>query len=145
MPSFDVLREGSAAALVAGVDHVAIAVHDADAATLYYRDELGMPVVHDESLVSRGTRLVYLDTGNTLIQLVQPLVDGPIADFLRTSGEGLHHIALAVPDISVVVAAVLGGDHHVEVFLGGRRRRACFLPTDSSRGLIELVELTPQP
>ena len=54
------------------LDHIAIVVHDTDAALGFYRDQLGLPVVVDEVIASGGVRLTHLDLGNIHLQLVQP-------------------------------------------------------------------------
>jgi methylmalonyl-CoA/ethylmalonyl-CoA epimerase len=62
-------------------DHIAIAVRDIDRALPYYVETLKLPVVGDELLPDMGVRLVYLDAGNTFIQLVQPTTSPSITRF----------------------------------------------------------------
>lgn len=124
------------------VDHVAIAVHDADAALPFYVSRLGLRVVGDEAADDPGVRLTYLDGGNVLIQLVQPLRPGPVADFLRTRGEGLHHLCFNVERIEPVLGA-LPGEEGARIFAGGRGRRACFLLHEPNGVRVELTEREP--
>jgi len=121
------------------VDHIAIAVHDIDASLPYYRDELCLPLIHDERLPAVGVRLTYLQVGNTMVQLVQPLGEGAIAQFLAARGEGLHHICFAVHDIPEALNR-LTGEAGARVFMGGRERRCAFLLNQPNGLITELTE-----
>ena len=125
-----------------GIDHVAVAVHNADTAMRYYIDELGLELVGDEIADDPGVRLVYLAAGNDRVQLVAPFRPGPVATWLETHGEGLHHICFEVADIPVALAAITGQDGR-PVFRGGRDRRACFLDSTPAGVNIELTETEP--
>lgn len=124
------------------VDHVAVAVHDTDKALPYYTDHLGLAVVGDENADDPGVRLTYLDGGNTSLQLVQPLRDGPVSRFLAERGEGLHHVCFTVERIEHALAAI-PGQADAAIFQGGRNRRACFLLGEPSGVRIELTERQP--
>ncbi|QEO09407.1 VOC family protein [Protaetiibacter larvae] len=125
------------------LDHVGIAVWNADAHIPYYRDVLGLPLVGDEQAPEPGTRLVYFDAGNAFVQLVEPV--SPNADirrWLAEHGEGIHHLCLATDDLTMVQQ--LGpGDPRAPIFEAGRQRRACFL-TGAPKGVnIEVTETFP--
>jgi len=127
-------------AMLRRLDHVAIAVRDADQAIPYYRDVLGLPVVGDELAEEPGVRLVYLDAGNSLLQLVEPArEDGPVAEFLDQYGEGLHHVCFATDDMADAVAR-LDGTGQTRIFRGGRDRLACFLVERPNGVRVELTE-----
>jgi len=128
---------------VSGIDHIGIVVRDIDASVSYYTDQLGFTLLSDElTAASGGARLVYLDAGNIILQLVSPLATGPIADYLNNHGEGLHHICLTVPDIDDTIAA-LAPDSTVPVVVGGRGRRTTFLPDQPNNLVTELTEPGP--
>lgn len=126
------------------VDHVGILVADADEAATRFGERFGMAVVHDEVVAAVGVRLVYLSgsdrTVPTTIQLVEPVRPGPIKTHFDHSGEGVHHICLAVSDVDATLSA-LGEDGKTEVFSGGRGRRSCFLSGQTCGTLIELAEM----
>jgi methylmalonyl-CoA/ethylmalonyl-CoA epimerase len=124
------------------LDHVAVAVHDIRASLSYYTEVLGLPVVADERAEDPGVRLVYLDAGNTYLQLVEPLRSGPVSDFLAERGEGLHHMCFAVLRLEHTLAA-LPGERDAAIFQGGRGRRACFLTGTANGALVELTEHRP--
>jgi len=83
------------------LNHVAIAVPDLDAATALYRDTLGASVSQSQALPEHGVTVVFVDVGNTKIELLQPLGEGsPIAAFLeKNPAGGMHHLCYEVDDI----------------------------------------------
>lgn len=128
------------------IDHVAIAVRDADIAARWYVEQLGLRIVADEAVEDAGVRLVYLASGgadgkHTALQLVQPVTPGSVETFVRDHGEGLHHICFTVDDIPQTLRALDQTD--AIPFRGGRGKRACFLLTRPNNTLIELTETAP--
>ncbi|MEO3858987.1 VOC family protein [Acrocarpospora sp. B8E8] len=128
--------------MVDHVDHIGIAVRDADLALPFYVERLGLTVIGDELADDPGVRLVYLDGGNVMLQLVQPYREGPVASFLAERGEGLHHVCFCVDDIPATLAA-LPGQGGAPIFMGGRGRRACFLLAEPNGVRVELTEREP--
>src|SRR5688572_28184003 len=130
-----------------GIDHIGLLVRDIEASLPYYTDVLGFTVVGDDVNASANARLVYLDAGNMVIQLVSSFGPGVIADALAERGEGLHHVCFQTENIESAVAW-LSPEATVNVTIGGRNRRTCFLP-DRPNGLImeltELEEVEEQP
>ncbi|WP_406872080.1 methylmalonyl-CoA epimerase [Aminobacter sp. P9b] len=83
------------------LNHVAIAVPDLAAASAVYRDTLGARVTDPQALPEHGVTVVFIDVGNTKIELLEPLGEGsPIAAFLAKSPSGgMHHVCYEVDDI----------------------------------------------
>lgn len=83
------------------LNHVAIAVPDLDAATAVYRDTLGASVTAPQPLPEHGVTVVFIDVGNTKIELLEPLGESsPIAAFLeKNPAGGMHHVCYEVHDI----------------------------------------------
>jgi methylmalonyl-CoA/ethylmalonyl-CoA epimerase len=83
------------------LNHVAIAVPDLAAASAVYRDTLGAEVSAPQVLPEHGVTVVFIDTGNSKIELLEPLGEAsPIAAFLAKSPSGgMHHICYEVDDI----------------------------------------------
>lgn len=53
-----------------------------------------------ETVEEQGVRVAKLDTGNTHIELLEPLSpDSPVGKFIANKGPGLHHICMGVDDI----------------------------------------------
>ncbi len=140
-------RGGLRPGVLRRIDHVAVAVSDADTAIAHYTSVLGLTLTHDERLPQIGVRLVYLTTDDTLgssaaLQLVQPIAPGPIAHHVTTHGDGLHHVCFAVDDLDQALDG-LAGESRSAVFLGGRSRRCAFLAQQPNGVRIELTEERP--
>jgi methylmalonyl-CoA epimerase len=93
--------------MVTDIDHVAIAVHDLDAAVAHYRTTFGVDVVHRERVESDGVEEALIKVGTSYIQLVSPTrPDSPVARFLERRGEGLHHVGYRVADCAAALQRV---------------------------------------
>lgn len=130
------------------LDHIGIAVRDLEAGVRLYTGVFGGRVVHRETLAQEGVAVVFVDTGGTLLELLAPATaDGPLARFLQTRGEGLHHLGFEVADLSRALAdAVSKGQRAVEdrPRHGTRGRLIAFLHPAASHGvLVELVQRAP--
>ena len=87
------------------LDHVAIAVHDLDAAIADYRSRYNVEPTHREVVAEQGVEEAMIPVGASFVQLLMPLNDDtPVGRFLEVHGEGMHHIAYAVLDIEVALA-----------------------------------------
>ncbi len=128
--------------MIEQVDHVAIAVWDIDKSLPYYLEELGLSLMGDEYLLEVGVRLAYLNAGNVLLQLVQPIGSPSITQFLHERGEGLHHICFAVENIPKALERLVG-EEQAQMFLGGRGRRCSFLLHHPNGIITELTETEP--
>jgi methylmalonyl-CoA/ethylmalonyl-CoA epimerase len=131
------------------IDHIGVAVEDIDSALALYRDALGMPLVHRETITEQGVHAALLDVGDGHIELLQPL--GPetaVGKFLSRRGPGMHHIAYRVEDVeqSLVELAAAGLrliDEHPRP--GIRGSRVAFLhPTSTAGVLTEIVQPAPE-
>lgn len=86
------------------IDHLGIAVRSLDQALQFYKDQLGFEVSFRETVATEKVNVAMLPAGGPRIELLeasQP--DSVIAKFIDKRGEGLHHVAIKVPDL---VAAV---------------------------------------
>ena len=127
------------------IDHVAIAVHDLDAAVAWYAQVFGAVVVHREEVASDGVAEALVRVADSYVQLLTPLHDqSPVARFLERRGEGLHHVGYRVADCAAALEAVrnAGGRLIDEVPRpGSRGTTVAFVHPSTSFGtLIELVE-----
>ena len=92
---------------VTRVHHTGVVVRSIDESLVFFRDALGMRVVKEEVIEDQGVRAVLLDAGNSLIELLEPVVPGTgIARYLEGKGEGLHHVCLEVDDIKAALAGL---------------------------------------
>ncbi len=131
--------------LLTEIDHVAIAVHDLEAAISYYQSAFGATVHHREIVESDGVEEALLAVADSYIQLTTATRDdSPIATFLAKRGEGMHHIGYRVDDCAEALAAVVaaGGRAIDEAPRpGSRGTTVAFVHPKGSFGtLIELVQ-----
>lgn len=83
------------------IDHVGVAVKDIDAALKLFQDVFGTPPTRIEELADQGIRATLIQVGQTRLELLEPLSDdSAVGRFIQRRGEGLHHLALNVDDIS---------------------------------------------
>ncbi len=127
------------------IDHVAIAVHDLDAAIAYYRDTFGAEVAHREVVERDGVEEALLRVADSYVQLLTPTRDdSPVAKSLATRGEGLHHVGYRVADCAAALERVKAEGHRVideAPRPGSRGTTVAFLHPKSAFGtLIELVQ-----
>jgi methylmalonyl-CoA/ethylmalonyl-CoA epimerase len=127
------------------IDHIAIAVHDLEAAIAYYRDTFGAEVAHREVVERDGVEEALLAVADSYIQLLTPIRDdSPVAKSLATRGEGLHHVGYRVADCAAALERVKAEGHRVideEPRPGSRGTTVAFLHPKSAFGtLIELVQ-----
>jgi methylmalonyl-CoA/ethylmalonyl-CoA epimerase len=97
-----------ASMLLTEIDHVAIAVHDLEAAIAYYREAFGAEVHHREVVESDGVEEALIKVADSYIQLTTATRDdSPIAKFLAKRGEGLHHVGYRVDDCAKALEAMV--------------------------------------
>jgi methylmalonyl-CoA/ethylmalonyl-CoA epimerase len=90
-----------------GLDHVAIAVKDLDAAVRYYVEVLGFPAPELEEVPEQQVRVAIFGHGLGRIELICPTTsDSGVAKFLEKRGEGLHHVCVEVADIEATLASL---------------------------------------
>jgi methylmalonyl-CoA/ethylmalonyl-CoA epimerase len=129
------------------LNHVAIAVPDLAAASAIYRDTLGAKVTEAQALPEHGVTVVFIDTGNTKVELLEPLGEhSPIAAFLEKNPVGgMHHICYEVDDIIAArdrlksAGAWVLGDGNPKI--GAHGKPVLFLhPKDFLGTLVELEQ-----
>jgi methylmalonyl-CoA/ethylmalonyl-CoA epimerase len=135
-----------------GLDHVGIAVPDLDKAITFYRNLLGLQVVHREENLDQQVAEAMLTTsqygplGNQL-QLLMPLADGSaLSRYLMRRGSGIHHVAYAVSDVRSASSTLRRRGVRVlydAPRAGTRGSQINFVhPKDTGGVLLELVEHT---
>jgi methylmalonyl-CoA/ethylmalonyl-CoA epimerase len=127
------------------IDHVGVAVEDIDAALALYRDALGMPLVHRETLTEQGVDAALLDVGDGHVELLQPLgPETPVGKFLAKKGPGLHHVAYRVQDVADALQKLSAAGLRLideQPRSGIRGSRVAFLHPASTGGVLtEIVQ-----
>lgn len=130
------------------LNHVAIAVPDLAAASAIYRDTLGAKLTEPQVLPEHGVTVVFIDVGNTKIELLEPFGDdSPIAAFLaKNPSGGMHHVCYEVPDILAARDRLKGQGARIlgdgEPKAGAHGKPVLFLhPKDFNGTLIELEQV----
>jgi methylmalonyl-CoA/ethylmalonyl-CoA epimerase len=133
--------------MIGRLNHIAIAVPDLAAAAAKYRDQLGGNIGAPQPLPEHGVTVVFIDTGNSKVELLEPLgEDSPIAAFLaKNPTGGMHHICFEVPDIASAIARLQSEGARVlgdgKPKTGAHGKPVIFLhPKDFDGTLIELEE-----
>ena len=129
------------------LNHIAIAVPDLKAAAALYRDRLGASVSAPQALPEHGVTVVFVDAGNTKIELLEPLGENsPIAAFLEKSPSGgMHHLCYEVDDILAARDSLKAGGARLlgdgNPRIGAHGKPVLFLhPKDFAGTLVELEQ-----
>jgi methylmalonyl-CoA/ethylmalonyl-CoA epimerase len=127
------------------INHVAIVVPDIDAAMAFWRDALGMELSHVEEVPQQETRVAFLPTGDSEVELVQPTTEtSGMARYMEKRGPGMHHLCLEVDDIEAMLVRLK--EKGVQLIneqptVGAGGRRVAFVHPKSTGGvLVELYE-----
>ncbi len=126
------------------IDHLGIAVRSIDRALEFYRDQLGLSVSLRETVAHEKVNVAMLPLGEPRIELLEPVeADSVIGKFIEKRGEGLHHVAIRVPDLSASVERLRGAGAKLlnEPRAGAGGHLYVFVHPSSTGGvLIELIQ-----
>jgi methylmalonyl-CoA/ethylmalonyl-CoA epimerase len=133
--------------MIGRLNHIAIVVPDLDAAAAKWEKSLGASVSAPQVLPEHGVTVVFINTGNSKIELLEPLGDdSPIAKFLdRNADGGMHHLCFEVDDIIEARYRLMAAGARVlgtgEPAIGAHGKPVLFLhPKDFNGTLIELEQ-----
>ena len=86
------------------IDHLGIAVRSLDDALRFYEQQLGFAAGLRETVEQEKVNVAMLPAGGSRIELLEASApDSVIAKFIEKRGEGLHHVAIRVPDLTATV------------------------------------------
>ena len=86
------------------IEHLGIAVKSIEACLPYYEEVLGLKCYNIEEVADQKVKTAFFKVGQTKIELLEPTSeDSTIAKFIEKKGEGIHHIAFAVPDVQAAL------------------------------------------
>ena len=89
------------------IEHIGIAVKSIEDSLPYYEKVLGLKCYNIEEVTDQKVKTAFFKVGQTKIELLEPTSeDSTIAKFIENKGEGVHHIAFAVPDVASALADV---------------------------------------
>ena len=126
------------------IDHLGIAVKSLAEAKKFY-EQLGLEVMPEEVVETEKVRVAMVPVGESRIELLEPTVpESTIAKFLEKRGQGLHHVALHVSDLTATVERLKAAGTRLineEIKIGAGGHRYVFVHPASAGGvLLELVE-----
>ena len=130
------------------LNHIAIAVPNIKSASDIWEKALGAKISAPQTLTEHGVRVVFVESPNTKIELLEPLNENsPISRFLeKNPNGGMHHICYEVNNLKLAsqklkaVGAKILGDGQPKI--GAHGKPVIFLnPKDFSGTLIELEEI----
>ena len=130
------------------LNHIAIAVPNIENAVKAWEKALGAIVSNPQILPEHGVKVVFIESPNTKVELLEPLNEySPISKFLtKNPNGGMHHICYEVEDIRSaskkleLAGARILGDGTPKI--GAHGNPVIFLnPSDFSGTLIELEEI----
>ena len=127
----------------AQLDHVAIAVHDAEDSAKLFRDVMGAEFLFFGDNVAQGFRFVqYGFPFGGRVELVTPISEGFVSRFLDKRGEGVHHMTFKVTDLAQQVDRLrASGVEVIQVNLEDPHWREAFIHPKNAHGvLIQIAE-----
>lgn len=125
------------------IEHIGIAVNNLAISVPLFEKLLGTSCYKLETVEGERVNTAFFRTGESKIELLESMdPDGVIARFVEKKGEGIHHIAFDVEDISAEMARL-----KEEGFVllnetpksGADNKLVCFLHPKHTNGV--LVEL----
>ncbi|MDR1737583.1 MAG: methylmalonyl-CoA epimerase [Candidatus Symbiothrix sp.] len=86
------------------IEHIGIAVKSIENSLPYYENVLGLKCYNIEEVADQKVKTAFFKVGQTKIELLEPTSeDSTVAKFIEKKGEGVHHIAFAVPDVAAAL------------------------------------------
>ena len=125
------------------IDHLGIAVRSLDQALEFYA-QLGFADEVRETVPEEKVNVAMLLAGGPRIELLEASEPGSvIAKFIEKRGEGLHHVALKVPDLAAAVERLRSSGARLmnEARTGAGGHQYVFVHPSSTGGvLLELIQ-----
>ncbi len=113
---------------------------DLDKAVAHYQSLFDFDAIEKFEIESEGVKIAMIKAGQSEIELLAPArEDGPIAKFIRERGEGIHHIAIRVENVSSAIASAKALGLRVideRPRKGARGAEAAFVHPKSMRGVL---------
>jgi methylmalonyl-CoA/ethylmalonyl-CoA epimerase len=87
------------------ISHIGIAVKNLAESESLFRKLLGTEDVHHEVVEDQGVSIASFKVGDAIIELTEATRDdSPIAKFIAKRGEGIHHLAIEIDNITEELA-----------------------------------------
>ena len=132
----------------AEIDHIGIAVRSIDATLAFYQDALGVDPGPRIVVEHEKVEVAMLPLDGPRFELLEATSDDSvIAKFIEKRGEGLHHVALRVPDLAAAVERIKARGARLvkdRIQKGAEGYKYVFVHPGAAGGvLLELIERDP--
>lgn len=129
------------------LEHIGIAVADAQASANLLKDLLGLDVYKIEDVESESVSTRFLSDGRVKLELVEPTSpDAALGRYLEKYGEGLHHLAFEVDNIDDTIARLKNRGYRIlsDAPYDGADGKSVFFvhPRDTNHILFEFCQST---
>ena len=126
-------------------EHIGIAVKSLSESIPLFEKLLNSPCYKTEMVASEMVNTAFFKNGQTKVELLESNTeDGVISRFIEKKGEGMHHIAFEVEDISAEIRRLKTEGFifiNEEPKKGADNKLVCFLhPKSTNSILIELCQ-----
>ncbi|MFP4227697.1 MAG: methylmalonyl-CoA epimerase [Salinivenus sp.] len=132
---------------MASLEHIGIAVDDVETVRSRFAELLGTRPYKTETVADQGVRTHFIDAGTAKLELLESTsADSPVARFLDTHGEGIHHIAVEVDDVESTMERLRDAGFPLlsdAPQAGADDKRICFVHPKATHGV--LVEFCDTP
>ncbi|MDR1873571.1 MAG: methylmalonyl-CoA epimerase [Synergistaceae bacterium] len=82
------------------IDHIGVAVKNLESSLKFWESTLGIKCTGVEEVAEQKVKTAFLPLKDSEIELLEPTADdSPVAKFIEKKGEGIHHLAIRVPDL----------------------------------------------
>lgn len=127
------------------IAHIGIAVKSIDDALNFYVNILGLRLEKLEKVPREGVKVAFLPLGESYIELLEPIDStSPVHQFIEKKGEGIHHIALKVANLSKRIEEIQEKGLqmvHEQPVTGANQSKIAFIHPSSAHGVLyELCE-----
>ena len=130
------------------IDHVGVAVKDIEAVLAFFNKVFDVPDAEIVLMEDQGVRATLIEVGQTRLEFLEPTSpESGVGRFIERRGEGLHHLAFNVTDISgkLQTLQTLGVDLIDQTPREGLSGTIAFVHPRSVFGILtELVESNPE-
>lgn len=125
---------------ISRIEHIGIAVKSIEDSLPYYEGILGLKCYSIEKVMDQKIKTAFFKVGETKIELLEPISnESAIAKFIEKKGEGIHHIAFAVPNVTnAIVEAELKGVQLIDKLprKGAEGLKIAFLHPKSTKNVL---------
>jgi methylmalonyl-CoA epimerase len=127
------------------IDHIGVAVENMNEAMKLYSESLGLEIERTEEVKEQKVKVALIPVGESRIELIESTdPNGLIAKFIKSRGEGIHHIALEVDHIEDALQKLKERGAQLideKPRIGAHKMKIAFLHPKSTKGvLLELCE-----